>query len=206
MVEFHEFYDKNILVTGFGPFGNHPINASWEAVKLLPDEFLGHKVVKCQIPVSYTDVENKIPQMWSSLKPELVVHVGVSGEARKITIEKNANRNGYVISDCYGKEHPTGQVCEAEVGEDCISTGIDVKEICDFLNNTSEPMKYEQSENAGRYLCEYIYYTSLMQDREKCIFIHVPPLDSPYTAKQLTTALLRIIENVLNRGCICLGK
>ena len=50
---------KNILVTGFGPFAGHPINASWESVKLLPA--LWHhdqiELVIDEIPVSYDFVE-----------------------------------------------------------------------------------------------------------------------------------------------------
>ncbi len=36
--------NKTILVTGFGPFGKHKVNASWEAVRLLPDYFKQEKV------------------------------------------------------------------------------------------------------------------------------------------------------------------
>ena len=35
---------KFILVTGYGPFGKHKINASWEAVKRLPEHFKHEQV------------------------------------------------------------------------------------------------------------------------------------------------------------------
>ncbi|XP_044745545.1 pyroglutamyl-peptidase 1 [Coccinella septempunctata] len=186
-----------ILVTGFGPFGVHLVNASWEAVKLLPDEFHGHRIVKKEIPVCYKDVDEKIPNMWMSMQPKLVIHVGVSSEARKITIEKTANRNGYEKLDCFGKKHSTGNVCPRDLGDDFINTSINVPEICEILNSHDSTIKYCSSENAGRYLCEYIYYTSLRLDRNRCIFIHVPPLDSPYTAKELSDGILQIINCVL---------
>lgn len=197
-----------ILVTGFGPFGDHQINASWEAVKLLPDEFKGYLIVKKEVPVSYEDVDDQIPSLWMSLRPRLVIHVGVSSEARKITIEKAANRKGYVKLDCYGKKHATGDVCPANLGDECINTEIDPASLCDILNYHETEIKYGTSENAGRYLCEYIYYTSLRLDKYKCIFVHVPPLGSPYTAEQLSNSILKIMDCILKQyvlklECVC---
>lgn len=191
-----------ILVTGFGPFGNHRINASWEAVKLLPDELMGYRILKKQIPVCYKDVDETIPEMWNEFKPKLVIHVGVSSEARNITIEKAANRKGYEEVDCFGKKCSTGNVCSASLGEDYLNTNIDVARVCDMLNSDDNIIKYCSSENAGRYLCEYIYYTSLRRDRNKCIFIHVPPLGSPYTSEQLCNGIIRIIECINEQGVL----
>ncbi|KAL3287454.1 hypothetical protein HHI36_001925 [Cryptolaemus montrouzieri] len=198
-----ELEKQIILVTGFGPFGTHQINASWEAVKLLPDEFEGYRISKNEIPVCYTEVEEKVPTLWTSHKPKLVVHVGVSSLARAITIEKMANKSGYEKLDCYGKKHPTGNACPPDFGDDCIPTTINVKDICEFLNNKNEVIKFSTSENAGRFLCEYIYYISLRKDRRRSIFIHVPPLDTPYTSQQLCDGILQIIECALKQSCLC---
>ena len=37
---------KKVLITGFDPFGGEKINPAYEAVKLLPDEIGGAKIVK----------------------------------------------------------------------------------------------------------------------------------------------------------------
>lgn len=62
---------KTVLVTGFGPFRDYKINASWEAVKLLPDEIDECKLVKTEIPVVYDTVETKIPALWKEHSPEV---------------------------------------------------------------------------------------------------------------------------------------
>lgn len=66
---------KTILVTGFGPFRNHHINASWEAVRLLPDAIDDLKLVKVEIPVLYDNVETKIPALWKELEPEVKANI-----------------------------------------------------------------------------------------------------------------------------------
>lgn len=68
---------NTVVVTGFGPFKKHNINASWEAVKLLPgsglEKELGIRLVVDEIPVSYESVGTKVPQMWDRYKPLVIV-------------------------------------------------------------------------------------------------------------------------------------
>ena len=44
---------KKVLITGFDPFGGETINPAYEAVKLLPDEISGAKIIKKEIPTVF---------------------------------------------------------------------------------------------------------------------------------------------------------
>lgn len=50
-----------------------------------------------------------------------------------------------------------------------------------------------------RYLCEFIYYKSLRINEDRSMFIHVPPLDKPYSAVQLAAGIFDIITCALNQ-------
>lgn len=63
--------NNNIVVTGFGPFSGHPINASWESVKLLPKEIDGFNIITEQIPVVYADVDTRVPYLWKTHNPQV---------------------------------------------------------------------------------------------------------------------------------------
>lgn len=64
-----------VLITGFGPFDNHIVNASWEAVKELEKlcatskEFQNVEIIVKEISVSYEDVDTYIPKLWEEYKP-----------------------------------------------------------------------------------------------------------------------------------------
>ena len=64
-----------ILVTGFGPFDQHRVNASWKAVKELEKlwidskQFSNIKLIVEEIPVSYSYVSTQIPQLWKKHNP-----------------------------------------------------------------------------------------------------------------------------------------
>jgi pyrrolidone-carboxylate peptidase len=63
--------EGNIIVTGFGPFGVHQVNASWQSVKLLPSEIDGYNVIKEEVPVSYEFVDSKVYSLWEKYNPEV---------------------------------------------------------------------------------------------------------------------------------------
>ena len=96
---------KKILVTGFGPFSGHPINASWESVKLLPE--LWHhdqiELVIDEIPVSYNFVEKNVTKKWEEHDPIFYVHCGVSHLAKQVTLETLGHNKTYDRPDVDGQ-------------------------------------------------------------------------------------------------------
>lgn len=61
-----------ILVTGFGPFGEHKVNASWEAVKLLKKREIDNaEIVVEEIPVIYSYIEEQVPLLWKKYNPKV---------------------------------------------------------------------------------------------------------------------------------------
>lgn len=73
--------DNLIVVTGYGAFkGHEELNASWEAVKLLPNEVrveeTNFQLRKWPVAVEYGEVDKTIQLLWKQ-KPFLVVHCGI---------------------------------------------------------------------------------------------------------------------------------
>lgn len=178
-----------VLVTGFGPFGNHNVNASWEAVleldKLVTgDEFM---LITREIPVEYYTVRTLIPTLWKEYQPKLVIHIGVSGIAKELTLEQQAHNGGYDKGDIRGL-FPDSQCCHLGAVE-CIASCLCMETVCTSVTNSKCGVNAVVSLDPGRYLCDYIYYTSLHINASCTAFIHVPPLNKPYTARQLAVAI-----------------
>lgn len=190
---------RTVLVTGFGPFGVHKVNASWVVVQHVAKLGLGDDVclIVKEVPVAYKSVKTDIPLLWAEFNPVLVIHVGVSGIANTLTLEQIAHNDGYFLDDI-NDYHPENNKC-VEDAEDTISSEINMQLICDAVNN-SDKFTAVVSEDAGRYLCDYSYYTSLYIDRTRCAFIHVPTLDKGYTSEELAQgvrmAILLMLEQI----------
>ena len=86
-----------IVVTGFGPFSGNTVNASWEAVKSLPDIWtdLENTLIIEEIPVEYDFNQKNVPEKWKDKQPDFVVHVGVKSRAKSLTLEVLAHNDGY---------------------------------------------------------------------------------------------------------------
>ena len=68
-----------ILITGFEPFDNEPINPAWEAVKLLPDCIDGHEVVKKMLPCVFVKAGDVLDSYIEEVQPDFVFCIGQAG-------------------------------------------------------------------------------------------------------------------------------
>ncbi|OCU00493.1 pyroglutamyl-peptidase 1 [Xenopus laevis] len=187
-----------VVVTGFGPFGEHTVNASWVAVQEMEKLGLGEEVDLniYEIPVEYETVQRLIPALRKKHKPKVIVHVGVSGMATAITLEKCGHNTGYQgLDNC---EFCPGTQCCVEGGPECLHSIIDIDTVCKRAAAAGLDVQFTVSTDAGRYLCDFTYYTSLYQSHGRSVFIHVPPLGKPYTAVQLGQAIQTIIRVILD--------
>ncbi|XP_034123053.1 pyroglutamyl-peptidase 1 [Drosophila guanche] len=208
---------KLIVVSGFGPFiGHEEINASWEAVKLLP-EMLTHNgieyvVVKRLVPVEYRAVDEACKEIWSR-QPEMVIHVGVSGIAKCVYVEKLAYNHKFRRADNSGQYLSNGSCVLPHNGRaNVLRCGLDVDKIVEAVNatcescvapvlsNSDKPLGATRaSKNVGDFLCGYIYLKSLDVDSKRSVFVHVPPINRPFSTLQTADIVLKIIQECVQQ-------
>ncbi|CAH1641922.1 unnamed protein product [Spodoptera littoralis] len=192
---------KLVWLTGFGPFEGAVVNSSWVGVKHMPTRGIKNKygavVVKQQLPVKYGFVDYRVPRKWRQLRPDLAVHVGVSGAVDCFTLESQAYKSGYMYPDVDART-PRHGVNRAP-GPDVLRTALDVEAICKEFNELKldgGSLEATVSSDPGRYLCGYIYYTSLSHGGPRStLFVHVPP--DRYTRHQLAAGLNYIVQLAL---------
>nr|CAG4646622.1 EOG090X0F1W [Macrothrix elegans] len=195
-------FEDTVLVTGFGSFGVHSINSSTETVNTLAslgieDEIKARLVTVTDIPVVYDHVKKLVPQLWQQYKPKLVVHAGLSGTAQGLTLETQAFNYGYCSKDVNGCI-PQDSICQSGL-PGCLQSAIDMRSVCHYINDSPCGVLSCISTDPGRYLCDYIYYTSLSIDSSRTAFVHVPVLGRPYSALQLAQALKIAITQMLKQ-------
>ena len=140
-----------------------------------------------------------IPKLLEEVSPCLCVHVGVS-PYKTVVMERYGRNVHYLMADINGKV-PDGYRCVAS-GPECIETTFNLSMILQKVSQQSD-IQFSLSNDAGRYLCDFIYYKSLHMNRAPVLFVHVPELDSPYTVHQLACALKTIIEVLLSELLQC---
>ncbi|XP_054160653.1 pyroglutamyl-peptidase 1-like [Oppia nitens] len=208
-----------VVVTGFGVFRNYKLNPSWECVQRL--RLKGCHLIVEEIPVVYDEVDKRVANIWTKHKPFLVIHCGVSSIAKCITLETKAVRQQrlYDKPDIYGRLPDDGggrqpMMCAdgnscRQIGStvedecyDCIECGIDLQKVCNEVNQHFEKglvrLGADLSSNAGRFLCEYIYCSSLKQCTDRTAFIHVPEISDNCPLEDIHSALELTIQTIVN--------
>lgn len=139
------------------------------------------------------------------------MHVGVSGVAKCVYVEKLAYNHQFRRPDNAGKYLEKGTCPLPQHGHaNVLRCGLDVDTIVRVVNSackdcvaTAEADKTlgvtMASKNVGSFLCGYIYLKSLDINCNRSLFVHVPPIDKPFSTSQTADILYRIIEQCIQQ-------
>lgn len=199
-----------ILVSGFDPFGGEKINPAIEAVKLLPDEISGAKIIKVEIPTVRIKSLQKLEEVIEKEKPDVVLNIGQAGGRTDITVERvGINVDDFRIKDNEGNM-PIDEKIKQD-GADAYLVKVPIKAMVKKMLENNIPASV--SNTAGTFVCNHVCYAMayLAQTKYKNMktgFIHIPflpqqVLDKKNTAsmpletivKGLTYAIEAVVEN-----------
>lgn len=86
----------------------------------------------------------------------MVIHLGVSGVARNICIEKQSFNTPYYKCDVTNK-CPDTKCCKID-GERCLQTKLDVTQLCNYANECSESRNLKSKCEVSQHPGECVYF------------------------------------------------
>lgn len=167
---------KKLLLTGFEPFLNFPVNPTQKIVdELHGEEIGGYKIFSKVLPVDFSVSGDRIISHIEEVKPDAVLSLGLSGGRFKITPERIAINVNDGAKDNSGHAPVDEPIIEG--GADGYFTNMPIRKMVDALKERGLPA--EISNTAGAYLCNHVMYRVLHLVNEKrsdmlAGFIHIP--------------------------------
>lgn len=178
---------KQLLITGFDPFGGECINPAWEAVKLLPDSVGDYQLTRKQIPTVFGKAADAVCAAAEAMPspPDVILCIGQAGGRAAVTAEMVAiNYRHASIADNAGMLIRESPVIEGAPAAYFATVPVQrmtaAVAACDLPAQTSY--------SAGTFVCNDVLYTLLHRYAETMThvgFIHVPYL--PEQIKDPTT-------------------
>lgn len=165
-----------ILVTGFDPFGGEKINPAIETVKKLPDEILGAKIIKLEIPtVCHTSLK-VIDEAIQQHNPDVILSIGQAGGRSDITVE----RIGINIDDCRIPDNAGQQIIDEPIYKDgpaAYFVNLPIKAMVQEIKKHNIPASV--SNTAGTFVCNHVTYgvRHMIETKyhgKRSGFIHIP--------------------------------
>ena len=168
-----------ILITGFNRFGDYiynPTESLLEEIDAIKDTFSQHSIYTKVLKTEYRESEREIIELLDRIKPDKVILTGVSETDAKIKIEQIAKNNcNSTIPDNIGFI-PRKSKIELN-GSQIYESTFQFEEIRQRFVEHSIP--FSLSNDAGNYLCNFIYYKVLHHIKRNdlpidCVFLHIP--------------------------------
>ena len=167
---------RRLLITGFGPFGEHDFNTSGAGVEILRSKYAkGEAPEGCYsvLPVQWILGLETLRTLVKNYQPTAVLMFGVGGGCQ-LTIERFAYNEtslpGQIPEkDVLGYRPPTGVLIEGS--NPVCRTPISPEALAGRLRIRGIPVGI--SEDPGRYLCNAVYHCALAELKLPAMFIHV---------------------------------
>lgn len=198
--------NPRILVTAFGAFPGAPTNPTEAIIQRLRRDprlaLAGIDVRVAVMPVRFAGVEARLRELLRQHQPDIVVHLGLAGRRRAISIETRArNRLTVLHPDADGLLNrqftvmPGGPaVRNARWKASLLASAIQDRRIA-----------VAPSRDAGDYLCNQTLYLTLGLFTGPAGFIHVPRLRRRRPVKALKRPPLPSLEEAAQAVAIALG-
>ena len=194
-----------VLVLGFEPFGGETINPSAEIARHLDGELIvGHQLVGCVLPVSFSDAPVQMAELLDHHRPELVIALGQAGGRAEISLERVAiNLVDARIADNSGLQPIDVEVLRE--GPAAYFSSLPLKAMRARLQSLGIPVALSLS--AGNFVCNQIFYwlAHLLETEHpgsRGGFIHLPwlseqALSHPGEPGMALTTMLSGIRNAI---------
>lgn len=172
-----------VLVTGFEPFDQDPLNPSWEVARALDGwQHAGATVRAVQLPCVFGEAIVQLDQALPQWRPTLVISLGLAGGRAELTPERVAiNVDDARIPDNAGRQPVDAAVQPG--GPAAYFSTLPIKAMVRDMRAQGVPASV--SNTAGTFVCNHIFYALMHRLAGAKVgaggavrggFIHVPAL------------------------------
>ncbi|MDK9698137.1 MAG: pyroglutamyl-peptidase I [Siculibacillus sp.] len=169
-------FRPRLLLTGFGPFPGAPRNPTAEVVHRLAETGRGERLgveIRTHVFATTWAALDDLPGLIAEVRPHLVLHLGLKRRATAIAVESCArNRANVAAVDAEGC-HPPATMLDPD-GPPRLAAGLPIARMVARIAGTGSPVEW--SDDAGRYLCNALFWRSLrLAAGRPTGFLHLPP-------------------------------
>ena len=172
-----------VLMTCFKPFNHQQMNYSYEVLKYIDN------VDKVVLDVVYNECYNQLKNNYNLDEYDIIIALGEARSRTVLSIEKQAVN----ISSCSLPDN-LGNIKKDELiingGNDILKTKLDYNKLAIYASI---------SDDAGKFVCNNLYYHLLNEYEEKSLFIHIPNCnDDELKYKEFANQIVQILEILKN--------
>ena len=167
-----------VLITGFGRFPGAPFNPSGPLARAVAKRprpaFADLRRVLHIFETSYAAVDRDLPKLLAQHKPDVVLMFGLAGRTNFVRIETRArNARSILFPDVTGFQPVDREIAPGEPPQRGTAPFVRL-----LAASRASRTPTRLSRDAGRYLCNYVYWRALEASRSGTLaqFVHIPPV------------------------------